>query len=76
MEWTRSRADDVVTEWERSDGYATVRLRRRTDGGAVVRLDVMEQAADGRVYERERYDDPADAADRAVEWRESYTHSE
>ena len=76
MEWTRSRDGDVVTEWERSDGYATVRLRRRGDGDAVVRLDVMEQAVDGRVYERERYDDPDAAADRAAEWRETYTLEE
>lgn len=72
MSWEVSREDDVITEWERADGYATVRIRERDDGAAVVRLDVMEQAADGRVYERERYDDRAAAAERAAEWREAY----
>ncbi len=76
MGWTRSRSDDVVTEWERSDGYATVRLRERSDGDVVVRLDVMEQAADGRVYKRERHDDRDDAENRAAEWREAYTPAE
>ncbi|MWV65850.1 hypothetical protein GRS48_13610 [Halorubrum sp. JWXQ-INN 858] len=76
MSWELSREDDVVTEWARSDGYATVRLRNRADGGAVVRLDVMEQAVDGRVYERERYDDRDAAAERAAEWRDAYTLAE
>ncbi|WP_418280370.1 DUF7543 family protein [Halorubrum sp. DTA98] len=76
MDWTLSREDDVVTEWERSDGYATVRLRERGDGTFVVRLDVMEQAVDGRVYERERYDTREAAADRAAAWRAAYSPEE
>lgn len=72
MSWSVSRDDDTVTEWERADGYATVRLRERVDGGTVARLDVMEQAVDGRVYERERYDDRETAERRAAEWRERY----
>lgn len=75
-EWTVSREDDTITEWKRSDGYATVRVRERGDGGYVVRLDVMEQAVDGRVYERERYPDREAATDRAAEWRAEYTLTE
>ncbi|GAB6878715.1 hypothetical protein JCM17823_09890 [Halorubrum gandharaense] len=69
MDWDVSREDETVREWERSDGYATVRIRERVDGGVVVRLDVMEQAPEGRRYERERYDDVEAAEARAAEWR-------
>ncbi|GEM_PF-291254 len=72
-EWTVSREDDVVTEWQRSDGYATVRVRERGDGEYVARLDVMEQAADGRVYERERHPDRESATVRAAEWRTAHS---
>jgi len=75
-EWSVSREDDVVTEWQRSDGYATVRVRERADGEYVVRLDVMEQAVDGRVYERERHPDHESATTRAAEWRTTHTLAE
>jgi hypothetical protein len=73
MGWSLGREDEAITEWERADGYATVRLRERADGGFVVRLDVMEQAADESVYERERFDDREAALDRAAAWRDERT---
>lgn len=73
MPWSVRRDDGTITEWERSDGYATVRVRDRVDGRFVVRLDVMEQAPEGRRYERETYEDREAAEERAAEWRAEHT---
>ena len=70
MGWSHGREDATITEWERSDGYATVRLRERGDGRFVVRLDVMEQAADDRAYDRVVLDERDAAEERAAAWRE------
>ncbi|WP_297884514.1 hypothetical protein [uncultured Halorubrum sp.] len=72
MSWSLERDDGTVTEWERSDGYATVRLRERSAGGVVARLDVMEQAVDESTYERQRFDDPEAAEERAAAWRDAH----
>lgn len=76
MSWERTREDETITEWERSDGYATVRLRERADGRFVVRLDVMEQAADERRYERQTFDERESAVTQAGAWRDAHTLAE
>ncbi|WP_435161836.1 DUF7543 family protein [Halorubrum sp. SY-15] len=73
MRWSCTRDDETVTEWERSDGYATVRLRERADGGYVARLDVMEQAADERTYDRRTFGDREAAEAQATAWRTART---
>lgn len=73
MSWSLARDDETVTEWERIDGYATVRIRERADGGYVARLDVMEQAADERTYERLTFADHEAAAAQATAWRTERT---
>ncbi len=72
MGWSLRRDDGTITEWERSGGYATVRVRERGDGRFVVRLDVMEQAADDRAYDRLVVDEREAAEERAAAWRADY----
>lgn len=72
MPWTETRAEERLTEWTREDGYATVRLRERADDGFVVRLDVMEQAPDGRAYERRSARSRKQARSIVDRWRDAY----
>lgn len=72
MSLTRTERTDRLTEWHRADGGATVRLRERADGGFVVRLDVLEQAPEGSVYERETTTDRATATGLAAQFRDTH----
>ena len=49
-----------------------MRLRERADGGFVVRLDVLEQAPEGSVYERETTTDRATATGLAAQFRDTH----
>lgn len=70
MEWQEVESR-VGRRWERADGYAVVSLRETADGEWAVTYDRLEQADDGRAYDRTTVESKDEALSLAASYRES-----
>lgn len=70
MEWQEVETR-VGRRWERADGYAVVSLRETAGGEWAVTYDRLEQADEGRAYDRTAAPSEDEARALAESYRES-----